>query len=60
MRDNYAKYGDVMFIDATYQTNKYKLPLLVMSGINSNGENVIFGMGLLSKEDAASYDWVID
>jgi len=42
-------------MDTPYSTNKYKLSALNIIGIDSNGKNVSFGIGLLSKEDKESF-----
>jgi hypothetical protein len=43
MRENYKKYCDAISIDATYNTNKYLLPLVTFVGINNAGMLIIFG-----------------
>jgi hypothetical protein len=46
MQENYKKYCDAISIDATYNTNKYLLPLVTFIGINNEGMLVVFGNDL--------------
>jgi len=43
-----------MLLDTTYKTNKYQIPLLVFTGISSEGKNVLFGLCLLNDESYQS------
>jgi hypothetical protein len=43
MGENYKKYCDAISINATYNTNKYLLPLITFFGINNAGMLIIFG-----------------
>jgi len=47
MKENYRKYCDVMSIDATYNTNKYLLPLVTFIGISNDGKLIAFGNFLI-------------
>jgi transposase-like protein len=55
MAKYYAKYHDVVFLDATYNTNKANLALAIFSGISSEGKNIILGIALLSRETVDHY-----
>jgi len=59
MYEYYLKYSDVVFMDATYKTNKYDLHLTVFSGVNSENKNVILGIGLVQRETAETYRWML-
>ena len=38
MCENYKKFGEKMLVDAIYKTNKYQVPLVVLTGITNKGE----------------------
>lgn len=59
MLKNYENFGDILLIDTTYQTNKYKIPLAVFSGIGRDGRNVVFALCLLKEENTESFEWAI-
>ncbi len=50
MAKYYQKYHDVVFMDATYNTNKHNLALAIISGISSEGKNIIMGRAFLARE----------
>lgn len=55
MAKYYQKYHDVVFMDATYNTNKQNLALAIISSINSEGKNVIMGIAFLQRESIEHY-----
>lgn len=59
-REEYAAYGDVLLLDSTYKTNKYRYPLIIFSGVSNAGRCVIFGAGLLRRETKQSYCWILE
>jgi hypothetical protein len=34
------------------------MPLVVFSGVGGNGNNLIFGIGLINNETTSSYQWI--
>jgi hypothetical protein len=46
-------------MDATYKTNKYDLALTIISGVSSEGKNIILAVALLSRETADHYIWLL-
>jgi hypothetical protein len=56
---NYLLYHDVVFMDATYSTNPYRMPLVVFSGVNNEGKNTILAFALLTNETMESYSWLL-
>jgi len=56
---NYQLYSDVVFMDATYSTNYYRMPLVVFSSVNNEGKNTILAFGLLKNETLDSYIWLL-
>ncbi len=43
MINSFSQFGDVVFFDTTYRTNRFKLPLAVFSGITNTGNLALFG-----------------
>ena len=60
MVSNYRLYGDMVLIDITYNTNVYKVPLVVFSGIGADGRNIVFGMAYVNNETYETYRWLGD
>ena len=46
----FEAFGDVLVMDSTYNTNTYRFPLVILSGVNNHGGNCIFGAGILRNE----------
>jgi len=59
MRRNYELYHDTVFMDATYATNPYRMPLVVFSGVNNEGKNCILGFALVKRETMETYAWLL-
>ncbi|XP_057770906.1 protein FAR1-RELATED SEQUENCE 5-like [Salvia miltiorrhiza] len=55
---DYQHFGDVIYVDATYKTNKYDLICIPIVGINHHRANVMFVIGFLSNEKTESYEWL--
>lgn len=51
-------FSDVMYIDNTYLSSKYEIPLVTFVGINHHGQAVLLGCGLLGGETSESYIWL--
>ena len=51
-------FGDVIYFDNTYMSNKYEIPLVAFVGINHHGQSVLLGCGLLAGETTESYTWL--
>ena len=58
MQANYDKYGEICIIDSTYRINLYSAPLLIISGINNEGRNIIFAIAIINNEREETFDWV--
>lgn len=52
-------YHDVVFMDATYATNPYRMALTVFSGVNNEGKNIILGYALVKRESLDTYEWLL-
>jgi hypothetical protein len=59
MSKYYQSFHDVTFMDATYNTNKHNLALAIISGISSEGKNIILGIAFLSSESTDHYTWML-
>ncbi|XVF26332.1 hypothetical protein REPUB_Repub14bG0007100 [Reevesia pubescens] len=59
-RSDYACFGDVLAFDTTYNKNTFNLPLLVFIGVNHHHMTTIFGLALLTNEDAESFIWALN
>ena len=58
MQSNYDKYGEICIIDFTYRINLYSAHLLIISGINNEGRNVIFAMDIINIEREGIFYWI--
>lgn len=57
---DYAIFGDVIAFDATYRTNAYRKPLVIIVGINHHMRTTIFGFALLTTETEHVYSWLLE
>ncbi|XP_058209110.1 protein FAR1-RELATED SEQUENCE 5-like [Rhododendron vialii] len=53
-------FGDVLIFDATYRSNAYRKPLVILAGVNSHFQTTIFGCALLTTETVEAYTWVLE
>ncbi|XP_040989025.1 protein FAR1-RELATED SEQUENCE 6-like [Juglans microcarpa x Juglans regia] len=53
----YESFGDVIVFDTTYLTNVYKMPFAPFVGVNHHGQSILLGCGLISNEDANTFEW---
>ncbi|XP_071733446.1 protein FAR1-RELATED SEQUENCE 8 [Rutidosis leptorrhynchoides] len=58
-RASYGYFGDVVALDTTCVTNKYKVPLVVFVGVNHHGQTISLGYGLLADESQQTYSWLL-
>ncbi|GKD01202.1 FAR1-related sequence 5-like protein, partial [Tanacetum coccineum] len=56
---NYKEFGDIVSFDATYKTNKYKMVFVPFTAIDNHRRSVTVGSGLLKKETAKAYGWLL-
>ncbi|XP_058198578.1 protein FAR1-RELATED SEQUENCE 5-like [Rhododendron vialii] len=57
---DYQCFGDVLLFDATYRTNAYGKPFVILVGVNSHFQTAIFGCALLTAETVETYTWVLE
>ena len=60
MRTLYQKFNDIVLLDSTYRTNKYRLPLFIIAGINENSKLFVIGFGLVLSEEAKNVKWILN
>lgn len=57
-RKNYALFGDVVFFDSTYRTNRDDLVFAPFTGVNHHNSSVTFGAAFIANEKIESYTWL--
>ena len=55
-----AKYPDILFIDCTYKTNRYNLPLCIITSTTACNKTFYVGFAFIRHEDQASYHWLVE
>ena len=53
-------YHHIFFMDCTYKTNKYKLPLLHILGLNAFNKSFSVAFCFLPQEKKENYSWALD
>jgi hypothetical protein len=56
--DYLQSYPDTLLLDCTYKTNKYKMPLLEIIGVDACQRSFCIAFAFLSGETEADYSWV--
>lgn len=54
----FEKNPDVIYLDATYKTNKYGLPLINICGCTGNNKTVQIGFAIIENEREESFVWI--
>jgi len=55
MKENLRIFGDVILVDTTYNINYYSTPLVVISGVDHQYHNVLFGLAFINNEQTSTY-----
>ncbi|XP_076932371.1 protein FAR1-RELATED SEQUENCE 5-like [Bidens hawaiensis] len=58
-KSNYLAFGDIIYFDATFKTNKYKMVFVPFTAIDNHCHSVTVGAGLLASETIESYIWLL-
>ncbi|CAA0816460.1 Protein FAR1-RELATED SEQUENCE 6 [Striga hermonthica] len=58
-RAAYGYFGDVVFIDAKALVGRYKIPLVVFTGVNHHGQTLPLGCGLVLGQTVDSFVWLL-
>jgi len=51
--------SDILIIDATYKTNRFKMPLVAICAVDRFGKSYLVGLALIVQETIPYYTWVI-
>jgi len=57
MSQLYNLFNDVVLVDTTYKTNRFRMPLLVIAGINEDSKIFLLGFALLASEKEENVKW---
>jgi zinc finger SWIM domain-containing protein 3 len=57
--EEYKVFGDCLLFDATYKTNGYRFPLVILSGVNNHRNTCVFATALVQNETTETYVWVL-
>jgi hypothetical protein len=53
-------YHDCISMDSTFGTNRFRMPLVLVVGVDGEGRTILLGSGLLSDEMSGSYEWLFE
>lgn len=53
-------YPDILILDCTYKTNKYRMPLLDIVGVDACQRSFCIAFAFLSGEEEKDYIWALD
>nr|GEX32998.1 hypothetical protein [Tanacetum cinerariifolium] len=57
---NYKEFRDIVYFDATFNSNKYNMKFVPFIDIDNHGKCVTLGLGMLLHEDTKSYMWLLN
>lgn len=57
--DDYNYFGDVVCLDTTYFTSKYKIPLVLFVGVNHHIQPSLLGCGLIADDTIFTFVWLL-
>jgi len=52
--------NDIILVDTTYKTNRFRMSLLVIAGINEDSKLFLLGFALLSSEQEDNVKWAFE
>ncbi|KAJ4970510.1 hypothetical protein NE237_003609 [Protea cynaroides] len=58
-REDFGYFGDVIYLDTTYGTNKYGRPFAPIVGVNHHLQTILFGCAILLTETENSFAWLL-
>lgn len=53
------KFSDVLLLDCTYKTNRYRMPLLNVVGMTNVGSTYFSGCCFMAAEKQSDYEWAL-
>ena len=54
-----AEFCDVIVLDCTYKTNKFKMPMLNCVGVITFGKSFLICKTFMPREDDKNYEWTL-
>ncbi|CAL1409527.1 unnamed protein product [Linum trigynum] len=57
--EDFNNFGDVVCLDTTYFTNKYRIPLVLFVGSNHHVQPTLLGCGLIADETVYTFVWLL-
>lgn len=58
-KETLAANGEVLILDCTYKTNRYRMPLAIMTGVTDLNTSFYASLCFLKGEDLEDYEWLI-
>ena len=60
MLSRYQRYGDILLVDTTFGTNRFRMSLLVLVGVDCENKNTSFGFALLDNEREDTFVYIFE
>jgi len=60
MKDQYSHYNNLLILDTTFGTNRFKMPLMVGTLVNNMGRTVLCFFALVAEETSIQFQWVFE
>lgn len=57
--EDYSNFSDVISLDTTYFSNKYKIPLVLFIGVNHHIQPTLLGCSLIADETVYTFVWLM-
>src|SRR3546814_493451 len=58
-KEQFALYGDVLLMDVTHRTNKFRVPFCGVAGVDGNGNTVLFAQAIIRSESKSAFEFVL-
>ncbi|XVF81659.1 hypothetical protein PTKIN_Ptkin15bG0173100 [Pterospermum kingtungense] len=58
-KHNYSHFGDVVFLDTFFVTNKYKIPYVPIIGVNHHFQYLLLGCAIIGDNMTSSFVWLM-
>jgi hypothetical protein len=59
-RELYKSFGDCIFLDTTFYTNRYNMLFAPIVGINNHLQSILLGCALLPDETTETFVWMLE
>ncbi len=59
MKKLYQVFNDVVLIDSTYKTNRFRMPLLLVAGVSEESKTFLLGFAALNSEEEDNVQWAL-